>query len=180
MFITDRTFPEQVFQPDRHCLGFEEFDWALSGGFWPFVQAVAQACHDTEVLIAVLDPTPSWYFGEFNYFNWIELPVSASADEYWRAIDTAPPGHSADSVLINSETVLWMGNSERWGIFGERSFGICAFGSDTETNPANVDDVNWRSVDEALTGLVALNFAGQVVPASFADRLRDCYSRTSR
>lgn len=115
--LTNECLPGRVFHRDFRWFAFEEFDWAMSGAFWPIMQELAQASGDISLLMAVLDPEPEGYFKkEFGYYNWVNIPISASRDDYWELLSDHPESSPADSFLANSEKVIWLPRSAKWAI----------------------------------------------------------------
>lgn len=172
---TKANLPMQVFQEGVTFFGFEEFDWTMSSEFWTTVQSLCIGSGDESCLIAVLDPHPIDYFHkEFGYFNWAVLPVSASSEKYWDLLNRHPVESPADSIVSNSEKVIWLPASGKWAIWGERSFGMCVLGCHE-----SVERCAWHDVDWALKYALPNCFRGRTVPQEFADCLRLNYSGTS-
>lgn len=177
----NRSLPEQVFNDRFRQFLFEEFDWCMSSEFWPCLQELARASCDTIVMLAVLVPDPDNYFlKEFGYFNWADLPISMSASDYWGMLNAHPKDCPADSVLANSEKVVWLPHSGEWAIWGERSRGICVLGKRNQCLIEGISHGLWRNSDEALNGLLANGFDGRVVPSRFAEKFRFNFQRENR
>jgi hypothetical protein len=167
-FLINECLPERVFREDFGWFAFEEFDWAMSGEFWPVIQELAQASGDTSLLMAVLDPEPEDYFKkEFGYYNWANIPISASRDDYWELLNAHPESSPADSFLANSEKVVWLSHSAKWAIWGERSYGVCVLAACERMQIGS-----WHDVDWALKHYLPNSFKNRVVPAEFAASLR--------
>ncbi|WP_077732634.1 MULTISPECIES: hypothetical protein [unclassified Methylocaldum] len=163
--------PEQVFREGFSRFAFEEFDWAMSATFWPAIQALCRSCGDVSLLVAVLDPDPTDYYkNEFGFFNWAVLPVSASADEYWNLLNQYPDESPADSLLANSEKVVWLAQSGKWAVWGERSLEVCILGCRESVQHGLGHDVEW-----ALKTAMPNCFRERVVPPEYAERLRQNY-----
>jgi hypothetical protein len=143
--LNDETrLPESPFTKRFSRYSFEEFDWMLSADCWPVLVNLAKASGDTNILVAVLEPDPVRYFKtEFGVYNWAVLPMNVEKDAYWTFLNLAPGESPADSVLANSETVLWMPPSQKWVIWGERSSGLCVLAS--EINTVVWKDIEWAN-----------------------------------
>jgi hypothetical protein len=166
-----KSLPERVFNESLSCFRFEEFDWAMSAEFWPSVQRLCQRSGDASILIAVLEPDPlNYYRKEFGYFNWAELPIVASSDDYWTLIKHSPDESPADSLLANSEKVVWLPPSKKWAIWGERRFEVCVLGSQ---GPTALD--SWNNLEWALETGMPNAFAHRILPAGFEEQLRQNY-----
>lgn len=167
-FLINECLPERVFHEDFRWFAFEEFDWAMSGEFWLVIQELTQASGDTSLLMAVLDPEPEGYFKkEFGYYNWANISVSASRDDYWELLNAHPESSPADSFLANSEKVIWLPHSAKWAIWGERSYGVCVLAAHECMQIGS-----WHDVDWALKNYFPNSFKNCVVPAEFAASLR--------
>lgn len=170
-FRIEQSLPEMVFHESLRCFRFEEFDWAMSADFWPSVQALCQSSGDASLLIAVLEPDPlNYYRKEFGYFNWAELSASASSEDYWTLLNRFPNESPADSMLANSEKVVWLPPSKKWAVWGERSYEVCVLGG---RDPAGFN--LWNDFEWALETAMPNAFAGRVVPAGFAEQMRQNY-----
>jgi hypothetical protein len=168
--LVDRCLPEQVFHDQFHRFAFEEFDWAMSSEFWLCLQELAQVSCDTLVLMAVLDPDPKDYFlREFGYINWADIRTSMSASDYWNLLNAHPKDSPADSVLANSEKVVWLPHSGKWVVWGERSRGVCVLAARNRGLLEGISCGSWRNADKALNGFLANSFKDRVVPSGFAE-----------
>lgn len=160
--------PEQIFRKDFVWFAFEEFDWAMSADFWPEAQRLARGSNDSSVLMAVLDPSPSDYYKkEFGVYNWAELSIGLSSDDYWSLLNHHPKSSPADSVIANSEKIVWFPESGKWAVWGERSYGVCVLGA-----RAKLSLDSWHDVEWALQNYLPNCFREQVVPSDFARTLR--------
>jgi hypothetical protein len=142
--VNDRLrLPNQPFVKPFNKYSFEEFDWMMGDSCWPSLVNLATVSNDTKILLAVLDPDPAQYYkAEFNYYNWAIVPVDIDKNTYWSILNLTPENSPADSVLANSEIVVWLPQSLRWVIWGERSSGLCVLGSE-------IDTLAWKDVDWA-------------------------------
>ncbi|MBB3909381.1 hypothetical protein [Anoxybacteroides rupiense] len=171
-FYIENRLPKQVFREQFNNFLFEEFDWTMDKDFWRTIQQLSRQTKDNYVLTAVLDPSPVEYFyKEFNYYNWMKLPVNLSPDEYLDVLELGPEESPADAVLYNSYTVIWLPPSMKWAIWGERSYGVCVLGLQDVNNSADLLPIlkNWRSIDETVLSWVGLNFVNQQLPQEMAD-----------
>ncbi|GGJ65704.1 hypothetical protein GGR02_000606 [Anoxybacillus voinovskiensis] len=178
-FYIENRLPKQVFREQFNYFLFEEFDWAMDKDFWSIIQQLSKETKDDYVLAAVLDPNPVEYFyKEFNYYNWMKLPVNLSPDEYLDVLELGPEESPADAVLYNSYTVIWLPPSMKWAIWGERSYGVCILGFQDVNNSADLLPIlkNWRSIDETVLSWVGLNFVNQQLPQEIANTLFLNYS----
>jgi len=146
IFNCQTEFPENPFQEEYSNFKFEEFDWILSGEFWPVLKEVADLSFDSEICISVIDPDPEkYFFPNFGFYNWLQLSTAMTALEYWETINKSPPHSPADCILVNSEKLFIYPKSKSWAIFGCRSEGLCVFGS-----KYNMPNVGWRDLEWAV------------------------------
>ncbi|MDG0875585.1 hypothetical protein L5D93_25445 [Paenibacillus thiaminolyticus] len=175
MVLCDSRMPDQVFRDCFNKFRFEEFDWAMSADFWPFLQEIADKSHDPYIVMGVIEPSPTDYFcKEFGCYNWFQLPVNMSGGDYWSVLELAPGGSPADALLFNSDVVVWLSPSKKWAIWGERTHGLCVLA--TRTIDSFQVNHSWRSADEALQGIIPMHFSNGIVPTDFAHTLRVNYS----
>jgi hypothetical protein len=119
-----------------------------------------------------LNPDPQNYFKkEFGYYNWANVPVSINGEEYWNLLNSHPPDSPADSMLFNSETIVWFPKSAKWAIWGERKYGICILGCDGFI-PADT----WHTFDWAVKSFLPNNFGSNAVPEEFRKKVQEHYS----
>lgn len=165
------SLPKRLFSERFENFRFEELFYAMSAGFWPTIQALCQRSGDASVLIAVLDPDPlSYYKKNFGYFNWAELPVSSASDDYWEMLNYHPDDSLADSILVNSERIVWVPPSKCWAIIGLRSYEVCVLGC----LPSFSCDM-WNDIEWALDTPIPYAFRGRIVPDDFAEEFRHSY-----
>ncbi|WP_052516608.1 hypothetical protein [Paenibacillus popilliae] len=167
--------PGQVFRGPFNQFHFEEFDWAMSEDFWPCLQQIAAKSQDPYMLMGVIEPHPvNYFYQKFGCYNWFELPPTMSGDDYWSVLGLAPTGSSADSLLFNSDVVVWLSPSKNWAIWGERTHGLCVLATRNTTDSTRVNH-SWLSADEALQGIIPMHFSSGIVPTNFARALRVNY-----
>lgn len=166
-FILNNSLPEVVFAEGFSHFRFDELDWALSSDFWPAIQELCAISGDDWLLVAVVDPNPlNYYKKEFDLYNWVEISTSASKDEYWEIINRHPDYSPADSILINSEKIVWLPNSEKWAVWGERAFETCVLGYRDAKMSRLGGELDW-----ALRKRFPLTFKDRIIPNSFSEEI---------
>jgi hypothetical protein len=178
LFRLDQQLPEQVFGENLGNFVFSDFDWAMSFDFWETIRELAEASQDAYILTAVLEPNPiDYFYYEFGYYNWVKLPISISADDYWEVLQLGPKDSPADAMLFNSFIVVWVSPSMKWAVWGDRTYGICIFASEKGSNIINHSSLlgTWKTVNEALTDLLPINFKSRQMPIEFSSTLRSNY-----
>lgn len=178
VFRIELELPEQVFLENYDGFLFEEFDWTLNGEFWNVLQILARSTNDNYIITAVMEPSPvNYFYNEFGYFNWGKLPINLTSDKYLEFIESSPKDSEADSILYNSNIIIWTSPSMKWGIFGDRNYGVCiiAFKSGLDIGGLSSILKSWKTVEKALELLVPNNFVNQKVPKEIYDSLCDKY-----
>jgi hypothetical protein len=180
-FKINQSLPNQVFNQDFYNFLFEEFDWAMTPEFWnSFIQPLTFASQDTQILVAIVNPDPiNYFYRVFGYYNWFNVPINITGDDYWKILETGPKNSPADAMLFNSEIIVWLPLSAKWAIWGERSYGVCilAFSDDNTRIATTTFTKTWKSVDVALNDYIAINFEGKKIPNKIADSLVLNYSK---
>jgi hypothetical protein len=167
IFNMEVQLPYRVFKDNYSHYLFEEFDWALSEEFWDSIKKIANLVNDSHIILGVIDPHPvEYYFKEFNYYNWAEIPLECSSQQYYDFLWTAPESSQADSIVLNSNTIIWASPSMKWGVWGDRSYGVCvlAFRKDVEIDYNFSAIKSWITVEKAVDLLISANFKDQKVP----------------
>ena len=171
---TERQLPEQVFEDRFNCFVYEEFDWAMSEDFWATLQVLARESGDESLLISILDPDPvDYYKKEFRYYNWALISAASTADEYWTLLNDCPEESPADSMLANSERIVWAARSGAWVVWGERSLGICILAC---LDGKLAKSVSWHDLDWVLRDILPDLFRGGEIPTGFTNQIRGNYS----
>lgn len=178
VFRIDNEFPGQVFQENYNDYLFEEFDWLMSSESWEVIKSLAQRSNDENIILAVLDPKPiNYFYKEFGYFNWGKLPINLTDEEYFKFLEFSPKDSIADSILYNSNIVLWTSPSLKWGIFGQRDYETCvlAFNKESHFNDSLQFLRSWHKVEESLALWVPNTFQNQKIPKVFSNNLLKNY-----
>jgi len=176
MFNHEQRLPNQVCKVPSERTVVLDFDHAMSRDFWSELEELIDLSSDSFVIMGVLDPHPvDYYYKEFSRYNWCMFQKETTADEYWNTLKLSPIDSPADSILFNSEVVVWISSSMKWAIWGERSYGICVLGF----NDGDIGDYNsesWFTMDQAITDLVSLNFRNYTVPEEVISKLLKHFS----
>ncbi|UXI70359.1 hypothetical protein [Tahibacter amnicola] len=173
-----KALPELVFDIDFEALGFEQFDYALSADFWSVLQSLARAAGEREIWLGALTPSIDWYRESFSVTPWLRIPITASAADYWNAINRPFDPRYPDSLLITAESMFWLSERSSFVVYGDRSSELCVLAAKKLVPPV-FDEVarNWKSAGDAAKSFLykhAPNFE------SVAQRLKECYPTKSR
>lgn len=172
-FLTKAQLPDQVFRPGFDNFSFDEFDWAMSGDFWPVLQSLCLSSGDDSCLIAVIDPDPVGYFKyNFDLFSWINISMDIDQRDYWDLLNKCPNDNKADSILANSEKVVWVPKSKSWAIWGERSSGLLVLGKKHLSEGGEWNGARW-----VLSSVAPNIFRNRIVPEEFEKKLLANFSR---
>lgn len=169
---TERRLPQQVFQGSLNHTSCFEFELFSGPEFWGLVQNIARTYADTRIVVAVTDPDPEGYFyKEFGEFGAVELDVDLDADGYFNSLAAFPDGWPVDSILQNSECLVWFGEGSRRLIWGERSVGIAILGTqdllDVQSLARSAGAQVFTAPD-ALSNLISLNFRDERISEEWA------------
>ncbi|MFK4305316.1 hypothetical protein ABH892_005501 [Paenibacillus sp. RC254] len=168
-FDHEKRLPEQIFNVPFQKTCVFDFDKAMSYSFWHELERLINLSNDPFILMAVLDPHPvDYFYKEFSRYNFFILSRDATADEYWKMIESSPEESPADAIVFNSEVVVWLSPSMKWAIWGERSYGICIVGLSEEISSYKSESC--LTIDTAISDLVSLNF-GNIIPDEVVSKL---------
>lgn len=169
--------PERVFSDGYNTFFFEEFDWAMTEEFSGVLMQLL--VNEPYLLIAVLEPNPSeYYFNEFGYFNWIRIPYNELDGIYYEALEYSPEGSIADSILYNSQKIVWTVPSAKWAIWGDRDYGVCILGCTEDYQIKSGESLkSWKTVEDALGSWMQLSFRDQNVPEEFKLQMISNYKK---
>jgi hypothetical protein len=160
--LTSR-LPSPVFQASYGQFRFIEFDITIGDQFWPVLWHLMRSSGDEHVNLTVLDPDPiNYFFSNFHRYGALRFNVEDSSDDYYDALSNAPEESSSDALLYNSEVIVWLPDSLKWVIWGERSLGLAviAICEDWKMSVSSLlDDAGLTalSLDRALLDLVSPN-----------------------
>lgn len=172
--------PQLIFQENYRRFRFFEFDRTLSEYFWEVLQKIADQSNDSYLNVVSIDPDPVEYFyEEFSSFGAVQISVSASADEYYDALNDHPPSFRLDS-LFHSDSLTWFPPSARWLIWGVRDYGIAVLAMQDGFAPsvesiASEAGMPILTLDEALSDIVSLNFRNPIDFELFSKELKTNY-----
>ncbi|MED1017232.1 hypothetical protein [Bacillus atrophaeus] len=172
----DQTLPEQVFKQRKKYYLFEEFHWVLSDESWEMLRSLAHHYQDEFILMAVLDNPDqiNQFYDDFEYFNWIKIPLHITAEEYL-SILTDYPKHSKNDCIMNiASRVVWASPTLKWAIYGEREFEICIL----EIDHPDVGKplASWRPLDDVVLDWISVVFYNQIIPDEFKNKLINNYA----
>lgn len=181
VFELSQNLPAQVFRAPLTQFRFLEFGQVMRPGFWTLLSGFAKLCEEREVAVAVLDPHMRSYFHtHFGYYGAIVLPTSASDAQYFDMLAAEPSGSPADAIIYNGRRLVFCGESSNWGIWADRHMGIGVLGVRGSLVPKLPESLarefEWFTAEEAVEGLMALEWAAQEVPPEVAAALRRNYS----
>lgn len=168
--------PQSVFTAKYKRYIFAEFNEAIGAEMWHAAKELCESAR--EVTVAVLDPDPELYFlHHFGHYGAFRIAVTETEDTYWNLIAYAPPESPADSLLFNSNVIVWVPDSGEWVAWGQHDHEICVFGfpdniRSVETMPTRL---TWYSSEAALQILIRKTFRQKSVPTSFAEEFRRNY-----
>lgn len=168
--------PAKVFCDQLRFVSFFEFDLFSGDKFWNLICRLAKENRDERITLSVLDPDPvEYFFKEFDEYGAFELTRDDSGDVYFEELSAHPNRSSADSLLHNSEVLVWLGTSERWLIWGERSNGVAILATEDNIHiEALAKDAGLAVFDAsaALRQLVSPNFRGGQIPKEWESEFR--------
>ncbi|MFX3617839.1 MAG: hypothetical protein ACE3JK_09940 [Sporolactobacillus sp.] len=164
-------FPKFVFKRKYNYYSFNEFDRAISEDLWTDIKRLSKMSEDFKVLLAVIDPDPEQYFKRyFGYYNWAEIPVDTSEDDYINLLFKEPPSSPADAIVFNSELIVWMPLSMQWAIFANRSYNLCVLATDCQPKL----DASWGTLNSWI-GSLSLEFSKKDELQAFIDMMNISY-----
>ncbi|ASZ05921.1 MULTISPECIES: hypothetical protein [Bacillus] len=171
----DQTLPKQVFKQRKNYYLFEEFHWVLSEESWGMFKSLANEHHDEFILMAVIDSSEhiNQFYEEFEYFNWIKIPLHITADEYLSLLTDYPKHSKSDCIMNIASRVVWASPTLKWAIYGERELEICILGIDHQSEGKEL--ATWRSLDGVVLDWISVVFPNQTVPVEFEKTLTAHY-----
>ncbi len=173
VFKTSVDLPENIFRDCYNNFLFEEFDWTMTEEFSEKLKQLTKETNDPFVLTAVIEPDPfDYYLNEFGYFNWFKIPTDELGKYYLEALMHYPEESVADSILYNSQKIVWIVPSAKWAIWGDRSYEICIFGCQVGYQIKNAHTLKtWETVENALEFWIKLSFKDQIISKDFRQQM---------
>lgn len=111
--------PAQVFRSQYDRFRFLEFARFPNPEFLTLLQRLMESSRDTQTNLIVLEPDPETYFYKsFGTFGALEIGADESWDRYRAQIESGPRSSPADSLAVNSFSLVWFPPSLRWIIWG--------------------------------------------------------------
>jgi hypothetical protein len=125
IFQPDQSLPALVFEQGFDEFRFIEFDRMLSPAFWSTLEASATLFGDDLILMGLRKPDPiEYYYAHFGRCGIIKLRPGETADTYSECLFDVPNSSPADALQHITSIGCWWGNTQDWGIWGERDVGI--------------------------------------------------------
>jgi len=179
----DRRLPDPVFQPQYGSFRFTEFDATVADQFWPALRGLMRASVDEHCSLAVLDPDPfNYFFVQFKKYGARRFEFGNTAEDYYDALSAEPNGSPADALLYNSEVIVWVPDSLRWAVWGERSLGVAVIAADAALGPAikpilEEAGLATSSLDRAVLDYIALNIRDVGALDAFSRKFEAIYGQ---
>jgi hypothetical protein len=127
-----------------------------------------------------LRPEPlTYYFKEFGYFNWCKLPVNLTKEDNIKVLNLEPPESPADSLMNNSNLIVWASPSGKWAIRCDRGFEVSVIGFNRESFEMDFLSAfpKWVSIESSLVGgWMSYTFPGCKTPVEFLEKMKNVYS----
>jgi hypothetical protein len=180
VFALDLRLPDVVFKKPGPKTLFAEFEVAMSGAFWPVIQAMARACGDESVHILVLDPEPEhYYLQHYGKYEAATIRIDASEGDYWDLISEEPSGDPTGAIVFSANVVAIVGDSGRWGCWGEKGLEVMAIQGLPEKGNSDLH-IPLLAEEEAIDTFVALSYWRSSVPPELASALKTNYGTQYR
>lgn len=181
IFDLDRSLPGRVFREGYDNYTIIDFAPMMNSNFWNVLQSCAALTGDNEINMLLCKPDPvEYYFKNFGRYGALNFDITASADDYSKALRAEPARSPADAFETNSYVWTWCGNSMKWGFYGVREIpeiGIGATNIDNFLWP-QIEGISWFSAKDALDNLVSVVFRGHELEfREFADIFMQNYSK---
>jgi hypothetical protein len=179
--VAGQRLPGMVFRAGYVGFVCIEFDIFCGEEFWRFLSSLAAASGDAMVYCIPLVPDAVDYFlREFGAMGGACVASHESSENYFTALAQAPVNSPADSILDNSEVLVWFGGSMQWIIWGERNLTVSVLGLSSGFAPSLVAlgktaGVELFSPERALSQLMAANFPDRMVPDRWAAQFLQNY-----
>lgn len=114
--------PAQAFRSQYDRFRFLEFARFTNPEFLILLKRLMESSRDNQTNLIVLEPDPETYFYKnFGTFGALEIGADESWDRYRTQMESGPRSSPADSLAVNSFSLIWFPPSLRWIIWGERS-----------------------------------------------------------
>jgi hypothetical protein len=120
--LTAERLPAQVFRPQYDRFRFLEFALFPNPEFLTLLKRLMESSCDIQTNLIMLEPDPEAYFYKnFGNFAALEIGADESWENYRAQMDSSPESSPADSLAVNSFSLVWFPPSLRWIIWAERS-----------------------------------------------------------
>jgi len=175
VFALDLRLPDMVFRKPGLNTVFAEFEVAMSGEFWPVIQAMTRAHGDKSVHVLVLDPDPEhYYLRHYGKYEAATIGIDASEDEYWGLISDEPDGDPTGAIVFSANVVAIVGDSRKWGCWGEKGLEVMAIQGLPEKDNSDLR-IPLLAVQDAVSTFVALSYWRTLVPPEISSNLISKY-----
>lgn len=174
---SNKVFPDYVFK-DLIFSCFVEFDNLFSRDFVSSICRLGVAAGDDRIFMVAIEPDQFTYFyNNFRVFQAISFSPHDDVDEVLSGIYRGINGNPAESMAINSASVLVVGSSLSWAMYGERNLEALAVSAKRELHASVQDAIDSKyqfSVDEFIDDVLFNVFFG-TMPDSLVTGLKSNY-----
>ncbi|MCY7837175.1 MULTISPECIES: hypothetical protein [Bacillus] len=152
----EKEFPNHVFKQKFRYFCFEEFHWVLSDDSWHMLSQLAAASGDEYIVMGGIEEWSD---------TWVKLPVDMSSETYLSVL-TKGSDQNEDMITLASR-VVWMSPSQKWVIYGSRTFEICVIGFNDDALKESLK--SWQPLNDIVLGWISVIFYNQTIPPDFQE-----------
>jgi len=155
---------------------FFDGDVVFGAGSWPMISSLAALHGDAVVHFMTVEPEARYFLEAAGHCGAFSTPVGADSDVYAAGLFGSDLRATSGKIAYTAEVAALFGNSGRWGIWSERGvIGLLATEDPGAIAEWEIAFGPFLSVEDALDGILRVNFGGAAVPEEFAAALERNY-----
>jgi hypothetical protein len=125
-----KEFPDKVFKSGFNYYLFTEFYFILQETLYDLLKEYMNKIGEETFWVSAVSPDPRKYF-RFHYVFYaaIEFSISDDTSAILSALNDYPNENLADSIAVNTNSILVSSYSNQWAVYGERDqeIAVCGF-----------------------------------------------------
>lgn len=108
-----------------------EFEPSTSADFETVLMSLTQLHGDSSVSFLAIEKESRYFIKHYNFFPGFTLSVDSIPQGYWAALNHAPGGNEAESLLVRSEVITIFGSSGKWAVWAQRDWDMAVIFSES-------------------------------------------------
>lgn len=175
--------PEMVLQSRLSSIGFFEFDEIFTDECWQAITRLRETIQDeSDIFICPIKPDAAHFLKFWSNYGDLIYPGIEQRSALWDAQFDQPDKYPQDEMILCMNQLVVSSMDERWAIWADRDLGVALIGVMQDVLKKNeilgffeAVEISIVTAETAAKNFIANNFAHQVLPEGFEEKIRVAY-----